>query len=91
MTELPEPTNVRNAPEYYAGWAWRSLAGYVCPNCRGDFHLKDDGTNVCKGCGLELVTEWEWQRRLNEASDEAERRYRFEEALDRAGDNPVDE
>lgn len=44
--------------------AQQSLAGFLCPYpCRGEFTLREDGTNVCKACGRELVTEYEWKRR----------------------------
>lgn len=41
----------------------QSLVGHPCPTCRGGFELRADGTNVCKDCGMELVTEYEWNRR----------------------------
>ena len=43
---------------------YRSLAGCVCPECRGllRYH-KHSGDNICEDCQFVLVTEWEWERR----------------------------
>lgn len=51
----------------------QSLADCYCPRCRGDLVLRKDGSGVneCVGCGCELITEWEYQRRQRAAQSEA--------------------
>lgn len=47
----------------------QTLAGYRCPQCRnGELVFSSvTGTNVCDRCSFELITEWEWERRQQEA------------------------
>jgi len=45
----------------------QTLKNHPCPYCRrGLLSLNEDGTNVCPKCGGEVVTEWEYQRRLQQ-------------------------
>ena len=45
-----------------------SLADAPCPYCHRARLTFDAATrtNTCPGCGGEVVTEWEWERRLEE-------------------------